>query len=184
MNVVWLTVAGVGAIVAVVALGKIVRSLRPSPELKDLPLTSLEKLGWVGLAVTSGVVVGLAILVSIVGVDGLEERSGARFTFWLLLIAALGVWTIAWLTIKRRRGMVVVDERDRAIMARSFSVESILVLLSLVVWTVSLTEVFWDEGSVPIAYLQLLFWTTFIGGAMGRSLGIVLGYRREIPTDA
>ena len=78
----------------------------------------------------------------------------------------------------------MVDERDRAILAQSFSVESVVVLLSLVAWTVILTEVFWDEGAVPIAYLQLLFWTTFVGGALGRSLGIVLGYRREITVDA
>jgi hypothetical protein len=184
MSVVWFTVAGFGLILMLIALWRIVQSLRPSPELKDLPVTPLEKLGWIGLAVTSGVIAGLAILVSIVGVDGFEEQPGARLTFWLLLMAALGVWTIAWLVVKRRNGTVVIDERDRAILARSFSVESMLVLLSLVAWTVGLTEVFWEEGAVPIPYLQLLFWTTFIGGAMGRSLGIVLGYRREIPIDA
>lgn len=69
-------------------------------------------------------------------------------------------------------------------MARSFSVESMVVLVSLVAWTVGLTESFWDEGSIPISYIQLLFWTTFVGGAMGRSLGIILGYRRELTVDA
>jgi hypothetical protein len=78
----------------------------------------------------------------------------------------------------------VVDERDRAILARSLSVESMIVLLSLVVWTVVLTEVYWDEGVAPVGYFQLLFWSTFVGGAFGRSLGIVMGYRREIPVDA
>jgi hypothetical protein len=63
-------------------------------------------------------------------------------------------------------------------------VEAVFVLLALVAWTVTLTEVFWDEGAVPIGYLQLLFWSTLIGGAFGRSLGIILGYRREITVDA
>jgi hypothetical protein len=184
MSFLWLTVAGLGATVTLIALVRIVRDLRPDPDLRGLPMTSLEKLGWIGLATTAGVIAGVAILVSIVGVDGFHERPGARLAFWLLLMAALGIWTIAWLTIRRRSGNVVVDERDRAILARSFSVESIVALLSLVAWTVSLTEVFWDENSIPLAYLQLLFWTTFVGGAMGRSLGIILGYRREIPIDA
>jgi hypothetical protein len=77
-----------------------------------------------------------------------------------------------------------MDERDRAVLARSFSVESMVVLVSLVAWTVGLTEAFWDEGSIPVAYLQLLFWSTLVGGAMGRSLGIVLGYRRGVAVDA
>ena len=78
----------------------------------------------------------------------------------------------------------MIDERDREILARSFSVESMLVILSLAAWTVILTEVFWDEGAVPLGYLQLIFWSTFILGAFGRSLGIVLGYRREPLVDA
>lgn len=184
MSAVWIGIAGLGSILALIALGRIVQSLRPNPELKNLPMTPLEKLGWIGFAVTAGVVAGIGILVSIVGVDGFHEESAARFAFWLILMAAIGVWAVAWMVIKRQSGSVVVDERDRAILARSFSVESMLVLLSLVAWTVTLTEVFWDEGSIPIAYLHLLFWTTFVGGAMGRSIGIILGYRREIPVDA
>jgi hypothetical protein len=63
-------------------------------------------------------------------------------------------------------------------------VESVIVLLMLVTWTIVLTEVYSDDGVLPVAYLQLIFWSTFIGGAFGRSLGIVMGYRREIVADA
>jgi hypothetical protein len=184
MRILWLVIACLGAILALLAISRVVRELRPNPELKGLPMTSLEKLGWIGLAVTALVVAGIAGLVAIVGVDGFHEDPAARFTFWLLLMGALGVWGLAWARLRRDGGSVVVDERDRAILARSFSVESMVVLVSLVAWTVSLTEVFWDEGSIPIPYIQLLFWTTFVGGAMGRSLGIILGYRRELTVDA
>ena len=68
--------------------------------------------------------------------------------------------------------------------SRSLSVESMIVLLSLVAWTVVLTEVYWDEGVAPVGYFQLIFWSTFVAGAFGRSLGIVMGYRREISVDA
>lgn len=54
----------------------------------------------------------------------------------------------------------------------------------LLTWTIALTEVFSDDGVMPIAYLQLIFWSTFVGGAFGRSLGIVMGYRRGIAVDA
>ena len=180
----WLAVAALGVMIMLFALGRIAQNLRPDPELRGLPKTPLEKLGWIGLATSAGVTAGIAILVAIFGVDGFYERAGARLIFWLLLMGGVGIWALAWRTVKRRSGAIVVDEHDRAVLARSFSVESMVVLLSLVAWTVTLTEAFWDQGSVPIAWLQLLFWTTFVGGAMGRSLGIILGYRRGIAVDA
>jgi hypothetical protein len=168
----------------VIAIARFIRSLVPQSEMRDVPMTALETLGWVGLAVSGFVAAGLGVLVAVVGVTDFQEKDSARLIFWLMLIAGIGVWLAAWIALRPRNGRVVADERDRVVLARSFSVESMVVLLSLVTWTVVLTEAFWDDGTVPLAYLQLLFWTTLIGGAMGRSLGIVLGYRREIDTDA
>jgi hypothetical protein len=184
MSAFWITLAALGLVFMVVAIGRIARAYRPDPELGGLPVTPLERLGWVGLAVTGGVAAGMAILVLVFGVEGFHGQSAARFSFWLLLLAGVGIWTVVWYWTRRDAGSLVVDERDRAVLARSFSVESMVVLVSLVAWTVGLTEAFWDEGSVPVSYLQLLFWSTFVGGAMGRSLGIVLGYRRGIALDA
>lgn len=184
MTAFWIGIAAIGCALTLIAVARIIAGMRPQPEMRDVPMTALETLGWVGVAVTGVLGAGLGILVAIVGVTDFQEDDTARFIFWLMLIVGIGVWAAAWAALRRRTGGVVADERDRAILARSFSVESMVVLVSLVVWTVTLTEAFWDEGAVPVAYLQLLFWTTLIGGAMGRSLGIVLGYRREIETDA
>jgi hypothetical protein len=181
MTTAWIIVAAVGALLAAIALTRYARGLRP--QMSGLPMTPLERLGWIGLGVTATVGAGMAALVAIVGVTGFQENGAARGIFTLLMLGGIAVWGGAWYVISRRRGGAVVDERDRSILARSLSVESIVVLLSLVAWTVTLTEVFWDEGAIPLGYLQLLFWSTFIGGAFGRSLGIVLGYRREITVD-
>jgi hypothetical protein len=184
MGAAWITVAVLGGILFVIALSRVIGGLRPQPEMRGLPMTALELLGWVGVCVAGAIGAGLGVLVAIVGVTGFHEEPAARFTFWLMLLVGIGVWATTWMVLKRRGGAIVADERDRAILARSFSVESMIVLVSLVGWTVGLTEAFWDEGAVPIAYLQLLFWTTLIGGGLGRSLGIILGYRREITVDA
>jgi hypothetical protein len=184
MSILWMVIAALGLLAMGVAFGRIARVYRPDPEMRGLPATPLERLGWVGLAVTGGVVAGMAVLVLIFGVDGWHEQSAARLAFWLLLMTGIGIWVAAWYRAKRGEASLALDERDRAVLARSFSVESMVVLVSLVAWTVGLTEAFWDEGSVPLSYLQLLFWTTFVGGAMGRSLGIILGYRRGIAVDA
>jgi len=184
MILVWITLAVLGGVLVVAAIARALWTLRPQPEMGGLPAAPLEKLGWVGLAVTTAVGLGLAALVVFEGVSFFEENAVARGTFWIVMLGGMGVWGAAWYVIKRTSGQAVVDERDRAILARSISVESMIVLLSLVTWTVVLTEVYWDEGAVPIAYLQLIFWSTFIGGAFGRSLGIILGYHREVDIDA
>ena len=184
MATVWITLAVIGGVVVIGAIGWFLWRHRPQSEMSGVPTAPLERLGWIGLGVTLVIGIGLAILVALVGTDFIDENTTARGIFWLLMIVGFGAWGASWYVIKRRSGGAVVDERDRAILARSLSVESVIVLLLLVTWTIVLTEMYWDEGVMPIAYLQLIFWTTFIGGAFGRSLGIVMGYHREIVVDA
>lgn len=180
----WIIVA---SLIAALFIGVTTRTLarnRPDPELAGLPATPLERLGWIGLGVTAVLGLGLAVLVMFGGADGFFDDSPYRFVFWLLLYTGILVWFAAWYMAKRRYGAVVIDERDRAVLARSLSVESMLGLLSLVIWTIALTEAFADAGAIPLGYLQLLFWSTLIAGAFGRSAGVVLGYRRGIAVDA
>ena len=184
MAALWITLAVVGGVIVVAFLGRLVWSLWPQADMAGMPPAPLERLGWIGLAITAIVGAGLAVLVVLVGTDFIDENTTARGIFWLLMIVGFGIWGASWYVIKRQSGGVVVDERDRAILARSLSVESVIVLLMLVTWTIALTEVFSDDGVMPIDYLQLIFWSTFVGGAFGRSLGIVMGYRRRIAVDA
>lgn len=181
---VWIWIAGFGSVLFAFGLARFFRAFRSGPDMRDLPPTPLERLGWIGLMVTTALGVGLTILVGVRGVTDFVEDGATRGAFYLMLFGAVGVWFSAWRRLSRPTGTTVIDERDRAIQARSFTVESVLVILSLVTWTVSLTEVFWQQGAVPLGYLQLIFWSTFIAGAFGRALGIVLGYRREPSVDA
>ena len=184
MSAVWITIAVLVGAACIAALARFVWGLRPQREMSGISPTPLERLGWIGLGVTTVVGLGLVFLVVLVGIDFIDGDSTARGIFWLLMMGGIAVGVFSWWTIRRRAGGTVIDERDRAILARSLSVESVVVLLTLVAWTVVLTEVYSDEGLLPLEYLQLIFWSTFILGAFGRSLGIVMGYRREIVLDA
>jgi hypothetical protein len=71
-----------------------------------------------------------------------------------------------------------VDERDRLIIERSSRAQWLAVIFSLVAWTIALTEIYRDQGQVPIAFLNLIFMSTLIISTLAQSLGILLGYWR------
>lgn len=184
MQALWIGAGVLGLGVVLVGLARLVGALRPGAEMGDLPATPLERLGLVGLAVTGALGLAMVGLVLARGAEGFAQDGGTSSIFNLLMLVGVVVWVAAWRRLRAPSGSTVIDERDRGIQARSFAVESVLVIVSLVAWTVILTEVFRDEGAVPLGYLQLIFWSTFILGAFGRSLGIVLGYRQEPSIDA
>ena len=184
MTQLWIVLGILGAVAFLVGIVRLVRANWPGSRDEPLPSTPLERLGWIGVWVTTAVGAGLVTIVAVVGPTGFHEDDTSRMVFWLVLMVGLATWGLSWRKVSRESGHAVVDERDRDILARSFSVESAVVIVSLVAWTVGLTEAYWDQGSIPLGYLQLLFWSTFVLGAFGRSLGIVLGYRREPLVDA
>jgi len=184
MQVTWIIIASIGSVAFVTGLVRVLARLRPAPGTEGLPATPLERLGWVGLVVTGLIGICIIVLALFVGANDFYENGVSRGIFTILLLLGMGAWFAAWRVVSRPTGRAVIDERDRSILARSFSVETLVVILSLVAWTISLTEIYRDEGAVPIGYLQLIFWSTLVLGAFGRSLGIVLGYRQEPLIDA
>ncbi|MFC2010087.1 hypothetical protein ACFLUL_00710 [Chloroflexota bacterium] len=76
-----------------------------------------------------------------------------------------------------------IDERDRLIMAKAPKVQYLAVLFSLVVWTITLTEVFHDQGQVPVIYLTIIMISTLIISTIAQSAGILIGYGRGVSND-
>lgn len=178
MTAAWITLAALGGIVLLVVTGRLIRELGPIFGAEKLPTTPLQRLAQVGLSIVVVVGIGLGVLVAIEGPTGVFDNDTTRRVFGGLILAGIVVWGGASLRTYRQNGTVVVDERDRNILQRATSLESGLALLSLTAWMVILTEVFWADQSVPLGYLQLLFWSTFLAAVLGKSLGIVIGYRR------
>ena len=71
-----------------------------------------------------------------------------------------------------------MDERDLAIMRRAPLIQLWAVLLSLIAWAISLTEVYWNEGAVPTMFLYLILFSSLIVSTIAQSLGIFIGYWR------
>ena len=125
----------------------------------------------IGLVLTIALV---AVLVARGGVTALESDLSLRLIMYAVLIGVPLVYLIlVYLTIRKPTQF---DERDRLIIEKSSRAQWLAVIFTLVVWTIALTEVYRDQGQVPVAFLNLIFMSTLIIGTLAQSLGILVGY--------
>ena len=148
-----------------------------------LPLTPLQKRAWIGLAIGGVVVVALACVFADRGAESFyQDRTTRLLVVGIILAGIVGYGAVLlplMAAAAHRRKTPVLDERDRAILSRAPAVEAGAIKLSLAAWAVGLTEAYWDQGSIPIAYPYLIFMTTLVVSLTALSLGILLGYRRD-----
>jgi hypothetical protein len=128
-----------------------------------------------------GLVFGVAWAVAIIvvfivkgGVSTFSEDQGFRLIIDGLWIGGLVFYGISMLTLRKKSQF---DERDRLILGRAPVVQLWAVIFSLVIWTIVLTESYWDQGIPPI-FMYLVFMSTLIVSAVAQSIGILIGYWR------
>jgi nicotinamide riboside transporter PnuC len=125
----------------------------------------------IGLVLTIALV---AVLVARGSVTALESDLNLRLMLYAVLIGVPLVYLVlVYLTLRKPTQL---DERDRRIIERSSRAQWLAVIFTLVVWTIALTEIYRDQGHVPIVFLNLIFMSTLIIGTLAQSLGILVGY--------
>jgi len=140
-------------------------------------MTPLQKRALYGLAF--GVVWAVAIVMVFIvkgGVSTFSEDLGFRLIVDGLWIGGLIFYGILMLTLRKQRQ---VDERDRLILGRAPVVQLWAVIFSLVIWTIVLTESYWDQGIPPI-FMYIVFMATLIVSTVAQSIGILIGYWRGV----
>jgi len=138
-------------------------------------MAPLQKRALYGLAF--GVVWAIAIIVVFIvkgGVSTFTEDQGFRIVIDVLWVGGLIFYGILMLTLRKQSQ---VDERDRLILGRAPVVQLWAVIFSMVIWTIVLTESYWDQGIPPI-FMYLVFMSTLIVSAVAQSIGILIGYWR------
>ena len=125
----------------------------------------------IGLVLTIALI---AVLVIRGDITAFERDLNLRLIMYAVLIGVPLVYLI--LVNLTLRKSTQLDERDRLIIERSSRAQWLAVIFSLVVWTIALTEIYHDQGQVPIAFLQLIFMSTLIISTLAQSLGILVGY--------
>ena len=126
-----------------------------------------------------GVVWAVVIIIVFImrgGVNAFNADVGFRLIVNGLWIGGLVVYLILFRTIMRKRGQF--DERDKLIMDRAPRVQWMAVIIALVVWMITLSEVYHDVGQVPVVFLFLIFMSSLIVSMIAQSIGILVGYRR------
>jgi len=127
----------------------------------------------IGLVLT---IILIAVLVAQGDVAELEENLNLRLIMYAVLVGVPLVYLVlVGLTLRKP---TQVDERDRLIIERSSRTQWLAVIFALATWTIVLTEIYREEGQVPITFLNLIFISILIIGTLAQSLGILIGYWR------
>ncbi|MFC2062545.1 hypothetical protein ACFLS8_01155 [Chloroflexota bacterium] len=124
-----------------------------------------------------GLVLTIALIVVLVAQGDITAFDTDLDLRIILYAAVIGVPLVYLILVNiTLRKPTQVDERDRLIIERSGKVQWMAVIFSLVIWTIALTEIYQDQGQIPIVFLNLILFSTLIISTLGQSLGILLGY--------
>ena len=143
-------------------------------------MTPQQKRAWYGLAI--GIVWSLAMVAVFVvkGATAFDEDTGMRFTVYALFAAGVLAY-VAMLYItgwRMRREGVIMDERDRMILRKVPVYQMFAVLITLAAWSVILTEVYHDQGQVPVVFPNLMFFSAIVVNMVFASAGTLIAYWR------
>jgi len=143
-------------------------------------MTPLQKRAWFGLAI--GVVMVAAILAVFIvkGVAAYDEDKGMRLIVMGLFVGGLALYALTFSFTRRKSGQagVLRDERDEVVMRKAVNVQLWSVIISLVVWMIVLSEIYWDRGQMPVIFLFLIAMSSLIVNMLAQAIGILIGYRR------
>ena len=159
------------------------RRLLPEIELppgEKLPRTPLQRLaGWTLLIVV--LLTGMATgLLAWHGPQVWWDNDSIRQTVTFVLIAAVVVYFIFTLRIRALEAHSdgSFDERDSTILGRSYAGVGGAIMGIVAVWTIALTEAFYETHLIPSYFLYLIFWSCVMTNVIASITGILLAYRR------
>jgi len=143
-------------------------------------MAPLQKRAWLGLGI--GAVLSAAILAVLIinGATSFYDNDVMRWIVTGLIVGMLVSWAILLAPVLRGTGpaKALYDERDEAVIRRASTAQLWGIIGSLVVWAIALTEIYWDEGAIPIVFPYLIFWSIMIVNTLAQAIGILIGYRR------
>ena len=140
-------------------------------------MAPLQKRALYSLGIGIALAIALIVVIIVKGdVTTFDEDLGFRLIVYAVWVGVPLAYLIVVNLTLRKPGQL--DERDKLIMGRAPQVQLLAVIFSLVAWVIVLTEVFHDQGQVPVIYLTFIMISTLIISTLAQSLGILIGYWR------
>jgi Na+/melibiose symporter-like transporter len=181
LGIIWFPIAILVGVLFVVATVLFARNLArhrvpaTSPEeraeMASLPMTALQKRAWVGLLVGLGMVAGIVVTITRVGLVAYFEDDDLRTVVLLFMLGALLSYLYVLVpTAMKGAAEGGLDERDKRILAAAPHIQAAAGLITFVAWSVFLTETYRGEG-IPTGFMSL-----FIAYMLAHSVGILFGY--------
>jgi len=182
---VWLPVVLIAVVVlGVVAVALLVKSMpkrgeisaQDRAEMAATPMPPLQKRAWWGLSVTVATLATISVILIDRGAATYWENDSLRLTVVGIFMGGLFAYVGTLVLPLLKGGLQRLDERDRIVLSRAGSIQSVLVLIALAGWLITLAERFHEQGAIPVVYLYLIFGSIVLINLLGQSLGILLGY--------
>lgn len=184
-NLLWLVLSLVTALtVTAVSVLFALAVTRPAaqvaaPGSASLPTAPLQRLAIAAFFSSLVLAATGAMIAMLEGPAAYQTRDGVRLLVSMLALAATIAATVpVWIArLRAQQGYIVLDERDEQILARAPRYQATSMLVVCAAWMITLTEVFWSNGHVPIAFIGLSFWSILVVWAITLPAGLMLGYR-------
>jgi len=142
-------------------------------------MAPLQKRALYGLIVCILWIIALVVIfISKGGIDTFVVDQGFEALMVGMMVVGFLAYIITLLVTRGKRGEVTMDERDRAILAKARATQLWSAMLTLAVWMISLSRIYWDQGQVPVQYLYIIFMCTWLVVVVTENVGILIGYWR------
>ena len=146
-------------------------------ELLDTPKPQLQHRAYWGLVIGVVTLLATTLAVNDVGVTNYLDDDDGRLRVTLIFVAGIILYGIVLpFHLHRQKRNHHLDERDASILARAPSFQTIAIVLTTLAWVIGLSEAYWEQGTVPIAYLNMIFGSILIVNIIAQSFGILMGY--------
>ena len=178
LSVVGLAVVAVTLFVSRLRAGRKGLSQQALAELGKLPMTPLQKRAWWALIIGLGLTVAVAVLIADVGPVAYFDDDDLRIVVLLLEggVLASFLFVIVPVGLHAATRGAKLDERDQRILSVAPHAQAVAVLITLVAWSIALTEIYRGEGGIPRGFMYLMASSVFLAYLLAHSAGILMGY--------
>ena len=148
-------------------------------------MTLLQKRAWYGLMIGTAWAIANLVIFLIRGNTGASifDNTDMRWLVTGLFVGGILACGVLLYITKRRSQPeeATLDELGKKILVKALVLQLLTLGISLSIWTIALTQVFWSHYGIPTLLTHLMFFTSTFASILALCLSILVGYRKMSP---